>query len=408
MAKNWTREQVQQFIRENSIKDGESLENALSSLYKGMIQAVLEEEMSNKLGYQKYDVDSKETDNTRNGHTRKTVKTKAGPITIDVPRDANGDFEPVAVRKHDRTLSSKLENAITSMYAKGMSTRDINAQMSDHYGLEYSAEEISRITDGVLPLAREWQNRPLDPMYPLVLLDGVMFSVMQDGQVVKKTLYVVHAITIEGKKDVLGIWLGEAESAKFWLKVLTDLKNRGVKDILIASVDGLKGFEEAITAVFPKTEVQQCIVHQVRTSTKFVNYKDLKLFCAGMKEIYRAPNEEAGKEALDRLEEKWGKKYSYAIKSWRNNWGRLATFFKYPDEVRRIIYTTNAIEGLNRRIRKITKTKGTFPTDDSLIKIAYLAISEACKKWTAPIHNWGAILSHLRAHFGERVDNYLV
>ena len=293
------------------------------------------------------------------------------------------------------------------MYAKGMSTRDIAVPMKKIYGLELSAELISRITDKVLPIAREWQNRQLEEMYPVIFLDGAVFPVCQDGQVMKKTAYLVYGLTVDGKKDVLGIWIGEAESSKFWMKVLVDLKNRGVKDILIAVVDGLNGFIEAIKASFPKTEVQRCIVHQIRNSVKFVSYRDIREFCADMKLIYTAANEEAGLAALDAFEAKWGGKYSYAIKSWRSNWENLSTFFRYPAEIRRLIYTTNPIESLNRRIRKITKTKSSFPTDDSLMKLLYMIVIDASEKWTLPIRDWGLVVNQLRIYFSERMDAHL-
>ena len=407
MAKKWTRAELQQFIKENNITDMASIEDAFATQFKQLVQMVLEEEMNAKLGYEKYDVKNKESESSRNGHTKKTVKSRYGQFNIEIPRDTEGEFEPVAVKKHERSLSPRLENMIISMYSKGMSTRDIDAHVKDIYGLDVSAEMVSGITDKVLPVAREWQNRPLEPLYPVLYLDGMVFNVTQDAQVVKKTVYVVFAINVEGKKEVLGIWIGEAESAKFWMKVLVDLKNRGVKDILIASVDGLKGFSEAIGAVFPKTEVQKCIVHQVRTSTRFVNYKDLKQFCADMKEIYTAPNEKAGLAALDRFSAKWGKKYFYAVKSWRDNWPVIMPFYRYPEEIRRIIYTTNPIEGFNRRIRKVTKTKGSFPSDESLMKLIYLIVMDASRKWTVPARNWGSIIGQLRIYFGERIDPYL-
>ena len=407
MTKTWTKEELKKFLSEHDVKDGKSLEDAFAAHFGGLLQAILEEERDAKLGYTKYDWKNKKSENSRNGHSKKTVKSHFGSFELDIPRDTDGDFEPTIVKKHERVLSTKIQDMILSMCAKGMSTRDMRDHVLEIYGVEMSAEMISRITDEVMPLAKEWMNRPLEPFYPFVFLDGMMYGVVQDGVTVKKTVYNVYALTIEGKKDVLGIWIGDAESAKFWLKVMMDIRNRGVKDILLVSVDGLKGFEEAINTVFPKTEVQQCIVHQIRTCTRFVNYKDRKQFCADMREIYSAPNEEAGLVALDRFDEKWGKKYSYAVKSWRDNWSRLSTFFKYPEEIRRIMYTTNAIEGLNRKIRKVTKTKGAFPTDDSLVKLIYLVIIDASEKWTKPAHNWGFIINQLRAMYGERVDAYL-
>jgi len=407
MTKLFTKEQARNFLRENNLKDGKSIEDAFIEQIKDVLQEALEEEMNSELGYSKYDWKNKEITNSRNGHTKKTVKSRFGNVALDIPRDTDGEFEPKIIKKHDRTMSNSLEDTVVSMYACGMSTRDIGNQMRKIYGVNVSAEMVSNITNKILPLAKEWQNRPLDGLYPIIYLDGIVFNIAQDGQIVKKTVYLVYGINIEGMKEILGIWIGEAESSKFWMKVLVDLKNRGVKDVLIASVDGLKGFSEAIESTFPKTEVQQCVVHQIRNSTKFVNYKDRKAFCTDMKTIYTAPNEESGLAALDKFEEIWGGKYSYAVRSWRNNWKSLSSFFKYPDEIRRIIYTTNPIENFNRRIRKITKTKSSFPTDDSLFKLLYLIVMDVSEKWTMPIREWGTIVSQLRIYFGERMDEYL-
>ena len=404
MSKLFTREQARAWLRENNLKTGKSIEQAFIAEIKDVLQEALEEEMTNTLGYSKYDWKNKNTDNSRNGHSKKKVRSQFGEIDLKIPRDTNSEFEPVIVKKNERTISSELEDMIVSLFAQGMSNRDIESQMKRIYGVEISPEMVSRMTDKILPLAKEWQNRPLNELYPIIYLDGIVFNVNQDGQIVKKTAYVVFAITVDGKKEILGIWVGEAESSKFWMSILTDLRNRNVKDILIASIDGLSGFEEAIRAAFPKTEIQRCIVHQIRNSTRFVNYKDRKEFCNDMKEIYTAPNEEAGLAALDRFEDKWDSKYSYAIKSWRTNWQSLSTFFKYPPEIRRLIYTTNPIENFNRRIRKITKTKSSFPTDDSLFKILYLIVMDASEKWIMPIRDWGIILNQLMVYFKERVD----
>jgi transposase-like protein len=407
MDKLFTKEQARNFLRKNNLKDAKSIEDAFVAQFKDVIQEALEEELSYELGYSKYDWKNKEGENSRNGHTKKTVKSSHGDLDLRIPRDCAGEFEPVIVKKHERRLTGSLEDRIIGLYAKGMSNRDIYDSMQDLYGIEVSAEMVTRITDKILPVAREWQNRPLEPIYPILYLDGMVFPVQQDGQVIKKTVYLVFGVTLEGHKEVLGIWIGEAESAKFWMKVLTDLKNRGVSDVLIASVDGLKGFKEAIEALFPQAEIQQCVIHQIRNSCKYVSYKDLKAFCADMKAIYTAPNEEAGLAALARFEEAWGGKYGYAIKSWRTNWPNLATFFKYPEEIRRIIYTTNTIENLNRRMRKVTKNKSSFPTDDALFKLLYLAVMDAAKKWTTALRDWSAIINQLRIYYGERIDNYL-
>lgn len=407
MSKLFTKEQARALLKEHGLTDAPSIQNALVDGFKELLQEALEAEMDNELGYSKYDWKNKEVSNSRNGHTKKTVRSNYGNIELKIPRDTNRGFEPVIVKKKERQVSDSIDDIVLSMYAKGVSNRDINAHLKKIYGTNISAEMVTRITDKVLPLAKEWQNRALDLLYPIIYLDGIVFNVVQDGQVTKKTAYVVFGINVEGKKEILGIWVGEAESSKFWMKVLADLKNRGVKDILIACVDGLKGFEQAIKSIFPNTEIQQCIVHQIRNSTKFVNYKDRKKFCADMKEIYTAPNEEAGLEALDRFEEKWKDKYSYAMKSWRDNWQNLSTFFKYPPEIRRIIYTTNAIENFNRRLRKVTKNKSSFPTDNSLIKILYMIVMDVSEKWTMPIRDWGVIINQLSIYFGERMEEYL-
>lgn len=407
MSTLFTKEQARAWVRENNLKDVKGIEDAFTAQIKDVLQEVLEEEMNSELGYSKYDWKTKQTDNSRNGHTKKTVKGKFGEIDLKIPRDTKGEFEPTIVRKHERTIASSVEDMIRSMYAKGMTTRDIHDHMQQIYGIEVSAEMVSRITDKVMSIAREWQNRPLDGFYPILYLDGMMFNVMQDSQITKKTVYVITAITVEGTRDVLGIWIGEAESAKFWMKVLVDIRNRGVIDILIASVDGLKGFEEAISSVFPNTEVQKCVVHQIRNSTRFVPWKDRKQFCADMRTVYTAPNEEAGLDALDAFEQKWGAKYPHSIKSWRANWNGLATMYKYPDTIRKIIYTTNPIEGFNRIIRKSTKTRGSFPTDDSLFKLLYLIVMDQQRKGLRARKDWTEIINQLSIYFGERVTKHM-
>jgi len=407
MTRLFTREQARAFLKDNNLKDAKSIENALAQEFGELLKEALEAEMDHELGYSKHDWKNKETDNSRNGHTKKTVSSQFGTMEIKIPRDTNGEFEPRIVKKHERRLNDSVEDMIISMYAKGMSTRDIDRHMQNIYGAEVSAEMVTRITDKVIPLAKEWQNRLLDEFYPILYLDGMVFNVQQDGQVTKKTVYIVTAIGIDGRRDVLGIWIGEAESAKFWMKVLVDLQNRGVKDILIASVDGLKGFVEAIEAVFPQTEIQKCVVHQIRTSTKFVNWKDRKQFCADMRTIYTAPNEDAGSNALCAFEDKWGRKYPYAIKSWKANWKELATMYKYPEDIRKIIYTTNSIEGFNRIIRKVTKTKGSFPTDDSLLKLLYLIIMDTQDRISKARRDWSQIANQLVVYYGERVSKHM-
>jgi len=404
MSKLLTTEQIRAWLKDNNLKEAGEVEKAFMGEIKGVLQECLEEEMTQALGYSRYDWMNKDNDNARNGHSKKTVSGRFGKAEIEVPRDVKGEFEPVIVKKHERSIGSKMEDAIISLFAHGMSNRDIEGQMRTMYEVDVSSEMVTRITDKIIPKAKEWQNRTLDPLYPVIFLDGMVFNVRQDGVVVKKTAYVAFAITVEGCKEVLGIWIGEAESSKFWMSILTDLRNRGVKDILIACVDGLNGFEEAIRATYPMTEVQRCIVHQIRNSTRYVNYKDRRQFCKDMKAIYTAPNEEAGLAALDRFEEKWGVKYAYAIKSWRNNWACLATFFKYPPDIRRLIYTTNPIESFNSTIRKITRNKSSFPTDDSLFKILYLVVMDESEKWKMAIREWGTIMNQLMVYFKDRVE----
>ena len=399
-----TREQARKFLEEGNFTDAQSIANAIKETFKEVLQEALETEMSQELGYAKNDWSQKETDNCRNGHHKKTVRSEFGNVELDIPQDKNGEFEPVIVPKHSREVSPSINDMIISMYAKGMSTIDINSHMENIYGVNVSAELVSKITDKILPEARDWQKRPLDRIYPIIYLDGMMFNVAENGSVQKKTAYIVHGINIEGHKDILSIHQGEAESAKFWMSVLSDLKERGVEDILIACVDGLTGFNEAIKAVFPNTDVQRCIIHQVRNCTKFVSYKDRKKFCDDMKLIYKAKDEEAAFEGFEEFSEKWKSKYPYAVKSWERNWDELMTFMKYASEIRRLIYTTNPIEAFNRGIRKVTKTKTSFRTSDSLFKILYLVSKDIVKKWTMPIPNWSLIFNQLVIHFEGRLE----
>lgn len=384
-------------------QDAQDVQNMLKDLLGDTLQGMLEAEMDQKLGYSKYDYQNKDTDDSRNGYSKKTVVSSLGEIDLDIPRDRKGEFEPQIVRKNQTDISN-IEDQVLSMYAKGMTTRDISSHLHDVYGVDASAEMISHMTDRILPIAKEWQNRPLEKKYAVVFMDAVHFHVREDNRTVKKAVYVAIGIRLSGIKEVLGMWIGGNESAKYWLGVLNEIKNRGVEDIMIVSVDGLTGFVDAIGAVFPKAEVQRCIVHQVRYTTKFVNYKDLKPFVKDLKTIYQAPSEEMALEALDTLEEIWGKKYSASVASWRNNWPQLSTFFKYPSEIRKIIYTTNAIENFNRGLRKVTKAKAVFPTDDALFKSIYLAMVDITKKWTGTSWNWGQTLDQLMIYFGDRIS----
>lgn len=384
-------------------QDAQDVQDMLKDLLGDTLQEMLEAEMDQKLGYSKYDYQNKDTDDSRNGYSKKTVVSSMGEIDLDIPRDRKGEFEPQVVKKNQTDISN-IEDQVLSMYAKGMTTRDISTHLHDVYGVDASAEMISHMTDRILPIAKEWQNRPLEKKYAVVFMDAIHFHVREENITVKKAVYVAIGIRLSGIKEVLGMWIGGNESAKYWLGVLNEIKNRGVEDIMIVSVDGLTGFVDAIGAVFPKAEVQRCIVHQVRYTTKFVNYKDLKPFVKDLKSIYQAPSEEMALEALDSLEETWGKKYPASVASWQNNWPQISTFFKYPAEIRKIIYTTNAIENFNRGLRKVTKAKAVFPTDDALFKSIYLAMVDITKKWTGTSWNWGQTLDQLMIYFGDRIS----
>ncbi|NLT39547.1 MAG: IS256 family transposase, partial [Clostridiales bacterium] len=353
----------------------------------------------------KYDYRNKDTDNSRNGYSEKTLKSSLGDIEISVPRDRKGEFEPQIVRKNQTTLSGDIEEKILSMYAKGMTTSDIEGHIREIYGIEVSDSTISRVTDKILPVVKEWQMRPLEGIYAVVFMDAIHFHVRSEGQIIKKAVYIAIGIKMDGVRDVLGMWIGENESAKFWLGILNGLKNRGVEDILIACVDGLTGFTSAIEAVYPRTEIQQCIIHQIRNSTKYVSYKDLKPLMADLKKVYAAVDEQTAQYQLDVFEEKWGGKYPKIALSWRSNWANLSTYFKYPQEVRTLIYTTNAIENFNRQLRKVTKSKSVFPTDDSLLKMLYLAMVDITKKWTGRRRDWGQIYSQLEVFFADRLPD---
>lgn len=372
----------------------------LKSLFAGTIEQMLEAEMESHLGYSKHNVDGNNTGNSRNGYNRKTIKSEWGESDISVPRDRNGEFEPKVIGKR-QTRTDEIERRIMAMYAKGMSVRDIEDQLRDIYGTEVSPALISNITDKILPQVTEWQNRPLEELYPVVFFDGVWFKMRKDSKVIKTCVYSVLGINTEGRKEILGIWNSAIESASFWTSVFNELKNRGVKDILIACHDNLSGFSGALETVFPKTENQLCVIHMIRNSTKYVSYKDIKLIMADLKKVYTAPNEEAALFALEELRETWNPKYPQMLKVWDENWSEVSTFFKYPDEVRRLIYTTNAVEGFHRMLRKYTKTKVVYPTDDALRKSIYLSVQEISKKWTMPVQNWGIIIGQFMMFFEE-------
>jgi len=379
---------------------------AIKKLLGVTVEKMLEAEMTEHLGYDKHSALGTNSGNSRNGKTSKTIQTDNGPIDIGVPRDRNGEFDPIVVKKHQRRLGD-IEEKIISMYAKGMTTRDIQSHMEEIYGLEISASTISQITDTLVGLIQEWQARPLEGLYPIVFFDAIHYKVRDEGHVVSKAAYTCLGLTIEGKKDLLGIWVGEAEGAKFWLSILTELRNRGVQDILIACVDGLNGFPEAIQTIFPQTEVQLCVIHQLRNTLRYLATKDSKAFMQEIRSVYTAPTAENGLYELDQLDQKWGKKYPIIIKSWRQNWDNLSTFFNYPPELRKIIYTTNAVEGLHRQFRKVTKTRSLFPHDDALSKMLFLAYRDIRKKWTVSVPNWALVISHLSVMYEKRVSPYL-
>lgn len=381
-------------------KNGEDLYSFLDQLQKRGIEAILEGEMDAHLGYEKHGESTGE--NARNGHGKKKLRSKYGEMEIQVPRDRNSSFEPVLVPKR-RSVIDGVENVIISLYAKGMSVSDIEEQLKDIYNFEISASAISRITDRVAQDINIWQNRPLESLYCIVWMDGIVFKVRENARVIDKTIYIAIGLRLDGRKEILGLWLGKNESASFWVSVLTDMKARGVQDILITATDNLKGFTEAIASVFPISTKQICVVHQIRNACRFVPFKDKKEFAADMKEIYTAPNREAASMALDQLEAKWGKKYGYAIKSWRDNWTELTAFLDFPLEIRKIIYTTNIIENLNGKIRKYTKNKLSYPTDEAVMKSVYLAVQEVTKKWTMPIREWGMILNQFMIMFENRI-----
>ena len=364
------------------------------------LQTILEAEMTEHLGYEKDDPKGRGSGNNRNGHSTKTLRTSFGPAPIEIPRDRNGAFDPKVVPKY-ATVQSDVEEKIISMYAKGMTTRDINAHMADIYGVDISAAMVSSITDKILPLVHEWQTRPLSVLYPILYLDGVHFKVRQDGRIVTKCAYIILGITDAGMKEILGIWINESEGAKFWMQILNEIKSRGVQDILIACTDGLTGFDEAIHAIFPDAQVQQCIVHQVRNTLKFIPHKHRKAMAEGLRDIYTSPSEEAGLRALEETKKHFPE-YAVYLRSWETKWPLLSPFFSYPEEIRRIIYTTNAIEGLNRQFRKVTKTTTIFPHDEALTKLLFLAAQDIAKKWTVTVHNWGAIVAQLAILFPEK------
>lgn len=400
------REMMQGYLKENdiSIKSGNDVNSIMRDMMSVLLEGVLDEELNEELGYSKYDYRNKETDNSRNGHSRKTMRTSYGDMDIAIPRDRKGEYEPQLIPKYQNTVTQDMEEKIISMYAKGMTTGDIEAHLKELYDLDISDSTISRITDKIMPLVKEWQERPLQEIYAVVYMDAIHYHVRSEGRIVKRAVYIALGIDMDGKKDVIGMYVGENEGAKFWLSIINGLKNRGVQYILIACVDGLNGFPQAIEAVYPKTEIQQCIIHQIRNTTNYVSYKDLKKLMADLKMVYAAPDEAAALEELESFGKKWNSKYPKIYKSWSERWATLSTYFKYPNEVRKLIYTTNAIEGFNRQLRKVTKSKTVFPSDDSLLKMLYLATMDITKKWTGRRRDWSQIRAQLEIYFEERLE----
>ena len=402
-AEQERKENLRNIMKGLDVKNFDDLKDVFKMMVGEMLENGLDGKLDDELGYTKYDYRNKSGENSRNGYSKKTLKTSFGETEIKVPRDRNGEFEPQLVKKNQTTLTGDIEEKILSMYAKGMTTGDIEAHIKDIYGLECSDTTISRITDKILPVVREWQSRPLEEIYAVVFMDAIHFHVRSEGQIIKKAVYIAIGINMDGIKEVLGMWVGENESAKFWLSVMNSLKNRGVEDILIACVDGLTGFTNAIEAVYPKTEIQQCIIHQIRNTTKYVSYKDIKELMSDLKKVYAAVDEQTALAELGNFDEKWSSKYPKIAISWRSNWANLSTYFKYPEAVRTLIYTTNTIEGFNRQLRKVTKSKSVFPTDDSLLKMLYLAMIDITKKWTGKRKDWGQIHSQLEIFFVDRL-----
>lgn len=401
-----SKEVVQEIIKDSNFQNPGEVMAFLKDAFKDVLQEMLEAEMDVKLGYSREETNKKNTENSRNGYTPKTVRSELGPVQLDIPRDRKGEFEPKIVPKYKRDVSG-IEEKVISLYARGMSTRDIHDQIKDLYGVEISAEMVSRITEHIVPEIKEWQSRPLEAVYPFVFMDAIHYKIREDNHVLNRAAYVVMGVNIEGNKDIIGIWIGENETSKFWLGVLNELKNRGVEDVLMFCVDGLTGLKEAIAAAFPKAEIQRCIIHQLRNSFKYVSYKDIKAFSKDFRDIYTAASEEVAIERLNELKDKWGRQYPYAFRSWESNWDVLCPFFKFPDEVRKIVYTTNIIEGVHRQFRKVTKTKSIFPSDSSLEKMLYLASMNVMKKWTVRYRNWDQVLSQLMIMFQGRVEQYL-
>lgn len=398
------KEELRRQIREGKEISLDGILDEFKGLLKEALQTASEEEITAHLGYDKYQ--SSDNPNYRNGHSKKRLKSKYGEIDVAIPRDREGTFEPQLVRKRERLLNGS-EDLILSLYTKGMSVRDIQHHLDDLYGYELSEQTISNITSAIIEKAKEWQNRPLEAIYPIIFMDATVLKIRVDRVVKNIAAYIMLGITLDGKKEIIGIWIGENETSKYWLTLLNELKNRGVEDVLIFAIDGLNGFNQAIQAVYPKAEIQRCIVHQIRSSLRYVSWKDRKAVANDLKAIYTAPTEEDGQLALTEFNDIWGKKYPHITMSWQSNWNELATFYKYPEAIKKLIYTTNPIESLNSNIKRKTKSKGSFPTVDSAFKLLYLATQEVQEKWkSAKIRNWSEIYPQLSIFFSEIMEKY--
>ncbi len=381
-------------------KDLTGKDGILMPLIKQLTEAVITAELNHHL-------DNEDEPNRKNGRGSKTIKTGSGSFELNAPRDRAGTFEPQLIKKNQTQLTPEIDRKLLSLFSHGMSYRDMKYHIHDLYGIEVSTGTITAITDQLIPELKEWQQRPLESVYPIVWMDAVHYKIREEGRYISKAIYTLLGLNIDGEKEILGLYLSDNESASYWLSILTDLQNRGVDDILIACIDGLTGFPEAIASIFPKTEIQLCIIHQIRNSMKYVASKNQKAFMTDLKPVYRASNKEAAEAALDELEEKWGDTYPIVIKSWRKKWDNLSAYFKYPEPIRKIIYTTNAVEAVHRQFRKLTKTKGAFPNENSLLKLLYAGILNATEKWTMPIHNWSQAVSQLDIYFEGRLDSVL-
>ena len=401
-----SKEMLKEFVNSQHFTSTTEIMNSMKELFSDVLQQVMEAELEEKLGYEKSErivenVESGHVKNYRNGYSKKTVKTQLGEVDIKVPRDRNGEYEPQIIGKYSRNVDG-MEEKILALYSCGMSQRDIADQIKNLYDVDISDGLVSKIVEKITPEITAWQNRPLESVYPFIFMDAIHYKVKENHQYITKAAYIVLGIQLDGHKDILGEWIGEHESAKFWLSVMNDLRNRGFKDVYVLCVDGLNGFREAINAAFPHSQIQRCIIHQIRSSTKYVSYKDIKAVMADLKKIYQAINEDEARNALIQFKENWAKTYPSCVRSWEENWDILSTFFAYPAEVRKIIYTTNIIEGLNRQFRKITKNKPSFTNDDSLRKILYLASKNIVEHWSSVCRNWDIVSNQLSIMFAER------